>query len=207
MGQYDRVKLRDDPELITRRMRAMILETERECKSSGIDILFDIVQGSWQPPLAASATTHLKAGVADLWFPGLGNNDKTRQVIRIGRRVGCMTMQLRGPWGTAYGNFDYAHIHTCDLDTTHMDSLAAWQVRPEYVNGFTGLGSGGIKDPVPYRPDPIRKFDFQAYQDLVNARQRVDRLDDRIDDVQDTLESLRKEKQAQQRKIQRMLNH
>lgn len=204
MGQQlDHVDFRG--ELVTRRQRAAFLSTEDELagRFPKRDTTFANLQGSWQPYFAGSFTTHLKAGVADLWLPDMGDNDFTLEVTRILRRVGCQAAFLRGPG--KYGDFGW-HWHCCDLDTREMDGYAADQVQ-HYRNGGDGLGSFTNPDPVPYRPDPIREFDYAAWSDAAKLRNRIALLDDRIDTKVDTLESLRDEKAQMRHKLQRVLNH
>jgi hypothetical protein len=197
MGQYDRVML--DYEQMTRRHRAAVFAVQFDIKKE-----FSVLQGSWQSSVEASASTHDGAGVIDIWLPGMGDNDATHAVTRSIRKVGGGAAWLRGPG--KFGGFPW-HWHWCDLDTKGMDPLAIGQVG-DYRNGGNGLGSfTGNDDPEPWRPDPIRKFDWDDWVALVAAKKRKDRLDDRIEDVVDNLDSLRQERAALRRKIQRLQNH
>ncbi len=197
MGQYDRVWM--DGEQLTRRHRAAIQMVEED-----LGVNFTVLQGSWNEDVSASAGTHDGAGAADLWLPNMGDNDFSHKVTRSMRKVGCGAAWLRGPG--KFGGFSW-HWHWLDLDTTGMAPLAIGQVG-DYRNDGNGLGAfTGNDDPEPFRPDPIRKFNWDRYVELMKARQREDRLTDRIEDTVETLDSLREERAALRRKIRRLADH
>jgi len=206
MGQYDRVSLnRGDGEPITRRQRAALRVVEQE-----MNIQFGVYQGSWQSEVEDSGTTHEGAGVCDLYLigGGMGENEKTLKITRSLRKHGCQAGFLRGPG--KYGGYIW-HWHVCDLDTHGMDgsptqsSGAQWQTR-EYRAFNDGLVAGR-DDPVKFHPDPIRKFDWEDHEKLVIANRRIDSLDDKIEDHQETIEDLRKERERWRQQKRRLLNH
>ena len=199
MGEMDRVPFRDSGEPVTRRQRAAIFATEADSNVGE----FDMPQGSWQPKTSYSGTTHTRAGVCDLWFPGIGDNDATRLVVRKIRGIGKQAAFLRGPvwWG---GNFSMWHIHTLDLDTRQMDGNAQWQVR-EYKAGNNGLDAG-VNDPLPWRPENFKPFNFDAWAKVMELHGRVEHLNDRIENKVDSLESLRRERDHYKRILHHQLN-
>lgn len=202
MGQYDRVWF--DDEQITRRQRAALLTVEDALASVGIKDKFTNMQGSWQDDVGASGSTHSGAGCADLWLPGMGDNDRTHQITRIMRRVGCQGAMLRGPG--KFGGYVW-HWHTFDLDTHGMAASTQWQV-VQYRDGKEAISSSqNGPDPVPYRPDPLTKFNWDKYVAAETARNQLGNLNDRIEDRVDTLDDLRRERAALRRKIQRLMDH
>ena len=200
MGQYDRVPFRGEP--VTRRHRASILYVEMD---PDIDFEFGVYQGSWQSPIDVSGLTHTGAGIMDISMPGMGDNEKTMKVTRILRRRGCNGAMLRGPG--RFGGFSTWHWHTFDLDTHGMADSTRWQVG-QYRLGNDALSGSNIQpDPVRYRPDPIVKFNWDMWVKLLEEKQDLKRLLDRIDNTQDTLDSLRKERERQRRIINQLLHH
>lgn len=200
MGQYDRVHLNvGDGEAMTRRQRAALRVVEQE-----INDQFSVYQGSWQSDVSASGTTHAGAGVIDIWLPGMGNNDRTLSVTRKLRRIGGQAAMLRGP--EPYGGYVW-HWHIMDLDTHDMSPAGKWQV-VQYRDGKEAISSSeNGPDPVPYRPNPIRAFDWDEHKKLVVANRRIDNLEDKIDDHQETIEDLRRERARWQRQKRQLLRH
>jgi hypothetical protein len=197
MGELDHVPFRGEP--VTRRQRAAILWTEEDKE---VPFLFVVPQGSWQPVTSYSGTTHHGAGAMDLWFDGIGDNDKSREVLRQLRGRGSQASFLRGP-PQALGGFSMWHFHTLDLDTRGMDSNAKWQVA-EYKNGNNGL-DGGVNDPNPWRPNELRPFNFDAWRNLVEKQHKIHLLTDRIEDHQETIDDIRKERDQLKKMIKRQL--
>jgi len=202
MGEYDRVWFRD--EQITRRQRGALLLVEDELEKEGIFDKFTNLQGSWQSDVEASGSTHSGAGCCDLWLPGMGDNDRTYKITRIMRRTGHQGAMLRGPG--KFGGYPW-HWHTFDLDTHGMAASTIWQVG-QYRAGNEAISSSqNGPDPVPFRPDPLTKFDWDKYVAAEQARKQLGNLNDRIEDKVDTLEDLRKERADLRRKIQRLMDH
>lgn len=198
MGQYDRVDFRGEP--ATRRQRAALLycELDRDIKFE-----FDVLQGSWQNASGVSSTTHTGAGVLDVWWPGIGDNAFSRMVIRVLRGKGKQAAFLRGPG--QFGGFTW-HCHMCDLDTRGMDSLAIFQVG-DYKNVCDGLGSGGSRDPLPWRPDDYRPFNFDMWQRYVDANADVRKLIHRVEEKRDSLQDLQRQLERARNQRNRLLNH
>lgn len=152
IDQFDHVLF--DGNYITRRQRQAFLQVEKDL---GISLL--VYQGSWRPQTSYSGTTHTKAGVCDLYVYGMSSQGHLRNnVTKSLRKVGCQAAFLRGP----FVDMPW-HWHVCDLNTRHMDSNAIWQVG-EYRKGNDGLVAGR-DDPFPYRPRPIRVYDYQKVGD------------------------------------------
>jgi len=167
MGQHDRVQWRGVP--MTRRQRQAFIATEgairRETKYK--DFRFTAAQGSWQPQTTYSGTSHTKAAVVDLEYDGIayGTNAekvKYRTVLRYLRKVGRQAAFGRGPWNRQIDGSGAMplHFHTVDLDTTGAADSAIWQAG-EYRRGNNGLVAGQ-RDTFPYRPDPIREWQYAA---------------------------------------------
>lgn len=199
MGEMDRVFFRDSGEPVTRRQRAAIFATE---DVKGVPEFF-MYQGSWQNETDYSGTTHTNAGVCDVGFVGMGDNDKTHYIVRQLRETGKQAAFLRGP-RAEFGNYSVWHIHMCDLDTRNMDPNARWQVA-EYKDGNDGL-VGGRNDPLPWRPDNYKPFNFDAWRKAMELQGKVEHLTDRVEHHQDTIDSLRKERDAAKRHLKRLLN-
>ena len=160
MSQYERVEFRDSGEPVTRRQRQAILAAEKKIRRRYWGFRFEMPQGSWQAETSYSGTTHTDRGVCDLVYWNISSRTalgkaKYRYVLRCLREVARQAAFGRGPWC----DMSY-HFHVCDLDTEGMDSNAQWQVG-EYRNGNDGLVAGR-DDPFPYRPDPIRKWQFRS---------------------------------------------
>jgi hypothetical protein len=154
MGQYDRVSY--EGKQLTRRQRQAIKH------SSGLlverwGLALHCYQGSWRPETDYSGTTHTRAGVGDFYVYGMSSMkwDELCAMTRVIRREGRQAAFLRGP----FCDMPW-HWHVLDLDTTRMDPWAASFQVPEYRRGNDGLNAGH-DDPVPYRPSPIRKWDFK----------------------------------------------
>jgi hypothetical protein len=154
MGQYDRVTY--EGKLMTRRQRQAIKHVSK-ISEERYNLAIHCYQGSWRPYTSYSGTTHTDAGVVDLYVYGMStmDKDKLHSITRLLRREGCQAAFLRGP----FVDMPW-HWHVNDLDTTHMDFNAQWQVS-EYRKGNDGLVAGR-NDPFPYRPKPIKKWDFKA---------------------------------------------
>ena len=188
-SQYDRVNFRGEP--VTRRQRAAILAVEQQ-----LGVEFTIYQGSWQPESSYSGTTHTDAGVMDIGLASMGNDAETRRITRKLREVGGQAAFLRGP--DPFGGFMW-HWHVCDLDTEGMDANARWQVE-QYRLGFDGLQSAN-GDPVPYRPDPIVRFNYRAW---VEAQKLRDRLRRQVKSLADRIRQLRRSRNQAKRKLDRL---
>lgn len=160
MGQYDKVYMAGDyGEPVTRRQRQALVAVQKAVrkehpKNHG-DFEFIVPQGSWQPHTTYSGWTHTRRGVADLFFEGMTDMDWFKEVLRITRRVGGQAAMGRGPWC----KMPY-HLHVLDLDVTGMHPDAQWQVR-EYRAGNDALVAGR-NDPFPYRPRPLREWEYQG---------------------------------------------
>lgn len=165
MGQYDRVRWRDEP--ISRGQRQALIATEHEIqKEKGYsNFLFQVPQGSWQPYSDWSGTSHTRANVVDLQYAGLygdvgfttrAEKAKYRFVLKMLMVVGRQAAFGRGPW------YDMIlHFHVCDLNTARSaETVREFQV-PEWRKGNNGLNVG-VKDKFLWRPDPIRKWNYKA---------------------------------------------
>jgi len=166
MGAYEKVKWRGVR--MTRRQRQAFIATEdairKETKYK--DFRFTSPQGSWQPQTSYSGTSHTGAGVVDLEYVGMSwstraGQDKYKTVLRYLRKVGKQAAFGRGPWNAQIDGTGSMplHYHTVDLDLTGEASSAQWQAG-QYRLGFDGLHSG-VKDKFPFRPDPIRKWNYK----------------------------------------------
>lgn len=156
MGQYDRVKY--EGKEITHRQKQAI-NACNEIADKRFNLRYHIYQGSWRPQTSYSGTTHTNAGVCDLYVYGMSSmgHEKLNELTRILRGEGCQAAQLRGP----FCDMPW-HWHVCDLDTHNMDSNAVWQVGQYRApdGPYDGLHSG-VPSHNPWRPDPIRKWDFK----------------------------------------------
>lgn len=203
MGELDRVFFRDTGEPVTRRQRAAIFYTETDSDVPE----FGMYQGSWQERTDYSGTTHTRAGVCDLGFPGIGDNDKTHTVVRRLRGMGKQAAFLRGP-REEFGNYSIWHIHMCDLDTRGMDgtstSGATWQVTA-YKNKDDGLVSGRA-DPLPWRPDDYKPFQFEAWKKAQELKGEIHLLTDRVENHTDNIDSLRKERDIAKAQLKRLIH-
>jgi hypothetical protein len=166
MGQYDRVKFEDV--WITRRQRQAFQHVSKILVNK-FGLALHAYQGSWRPYTSYSGTSHMGAGVADLYVYGMSTAkwDDLAEMTRIGRREGRQAFYLRGP----HTDMPW-HWHVIDLDDTRMDprdgdptpeSGARWQLGQYRAKGgpYDGL-STGRKDCVIYRPSPLRKWEFKA---------------------------------------------
>lgn len=163
MSQYDHVDF--EGKRITRRQRQAINHVS-SLTDKRYGLLFHPYQGSWMPRTDWSGTTHMGAGVADLYVYGMSTmgNDQLHEITRLLRREGRQAAFLRGP----ADNYPW-HWHTVDIDPHGMDPEngdptptwgARWQIG-EYRKGNNGL-SEGVKDRYPYRPKVITKWDFKS---------------------------------------------
>jgi len=161
MGQFDRVLF--DGKYITRRQR-QAFNFVSKITVDRYNLALHCYQGSWMPKTDWSGTTHMKAGVADLYVYGMSTmKDETLdEITRLLRREGRQAAQLRGP----FCNMPW-HWHICDLETDRMDEHtgygAVWQVGQYRAPGgpYNGLDAG-VKSHNSYRPDPIRKWDYRS---------------------------------------------
>ena len=157
--QFERVAFGGSGELITRRQRQALVAAEKKIRRRYWGFRFSCPQGSWQPETSYSGTTHTNASVCDLQYWNIASRTSAGKkkyiyVLRALRDVGQAAFG-RGPW-----NSMVYHYHVNDLDTRFMDSNAEWQVN-EYRHGNDGLTSGK-DDPFPYRPHPLREWDFKS---------------------------------------------
>lgn len=142
---------------ITRRQRqAFSAVSKMTDKRYGL--LLHCYQGSWMPRTDWSGSTHMGAGVADLYVYGMStmHNDRLQEITRLLRREGRQAAFLRGP----PDNMPW-HWHTVDLDTHGMDTEWATTQVSEYRKGNNGLDYG-LRDRYPYRPSPIRRWNFDG---------------------------------------------
>jgi len=161
MGQFDRVLF--DDKYITRRQR-QAFNFVSNITVKRYDLALHAYQGSWMPKTDWSGTTHMGAGVADLYVYGMSTmgDEKLSEITRLLRREGRQAAQLRGP----FTNMPW-HWHICDLETQGMDKHtgygAVWQVDQYLAKGgpYDGLSSG-VPSHNPYRPSPIKKWDYKA---------------------------------------------
>jgi hypothetical protein len=165
MGQYDRVNF--EGVQITRRQRQAFNHTTKFTVER-FNLALHPYQGSWRPYTSYSGSSHTGAGAADLYVYGMSTMRWADlvEITRLIRREGRQAAFLRGP----HTDMPW-HWHVLDLDTHGMDprdgdptpeSGARWQVGQYRLKGgpFNGLSSG-VKDCVQYRPNPIRKWQFQ----------------------------------------------
>lgn len=163
--EYSRISFRGQP--ATRRQRQAVLAAEAAIQKVYPHFEFIVAQGSWQPQTAYSGSSHTGAGVIDLVYAGIAYGTEAeraryRIVLRALREVGRQASFGRGPWNAQIDGTGAMplHFHTCDLDTTKQaDTVANFQV-PEYRRGNDGLYAGHA-DTFPYRPSPIRKWQFK----------------------------------------------
>lgn len=157
MGQYDRVIFEDDKK-VTRRQRQALRHVS-EMTVNRFNLAIHCYQGSWRPKTTYSGTTHMGAGVCDLYVYGMSSmsGDDLGEITRLLRREGCQAAQLRGPWD----NMPF-HWHVCDLDTRGMDPNAIWQVGQYRAPGgpYNGLDAG-VPSHNSYRPRPIKEWKYQ----------------------------------------------
>ena len=157
MGQYDRVSI--EGQRITRRQR-QALNHVSDITVHRYNLAIHYYQGSWEPKTDWSGTTHMGAGVCDLYVYGMSTmkEDTLSEITRLLRREGRQAAQLRGPFCKMPW-----HWHVCDLDTKGMDANAVWQVGQYRAPGgpFDGL-TAGVRSHNPYRPNPIHKWMFKS---------------------------------------------
>lgn len=188
--QYDRVLFHGKQ--VTRRQRAALREVEKDLGRE-----FIVWQGSWRPMTDYSGSTHTGSGVVDLGLPGMGDNDETRAVTRRLRRVGKQAAFLRGP--EPFGGFSW-HWHVVDLDPWGEAASAVWQAQ-QYQAGLEGISSTqNGPDPVPYRPDPIERFDYIKWQ-------KAQTLKARIKEMTHELNALRKRRREARQRLESLEQH
>lgn len=164
MGQYDKVGWRGEP--ISRGQRQALLFTEHEIqKEKGYgQFEFQVPQGSWQPYSDWSGTSHTRANVVDLQYPGLygdvgystrAEKKKYHFVLHMIMTAGRQGAFGRGPW------YDMIlHFHVCDLNAARSAETVRFFQVPEWRKGNNGLNAG-VKDKFHWRPDPIRAWRFK----------------------------------------------
>lgn len=159
-GQFERKYMDGEP--LSARQHQAILAAERKVRRRYAGFRFQCLQGSWQPETSYSGTSHTNAGAADLSYWNISSRTRAGKkkyafVLRCLRDCGQAAFG-RGPWT----KMSY-HMHVLDLDTRFMDEHvgygAVWQVG-EYRNGNDGL-TAGRDDPFPYRPKPLREWDYR----------------------------------------------
>lgn len=162
MGQYDRVTWHGAS--MTRRQRQALIHVERVVAERYKGFQFQVPQGSWRPYTDYSGSSHTRAGVVDLQYYGFygdvgystkAQQEKARFVLRRLREEGCQAAWMRGPWDDMI-----LHFHVCDLDTHGMSETSREFQVPQFRLGNNGLNTG-VKDRFPYRPRPLRKWDFK----------------------------------------------
>lgn len=132
------------------RWTAAALETWEDKMGSELTIS----QGSFRPWTPYSGSSHMGGGAADVWFWGADANHATK----VGRDVGFACW-----WRTPYqGNWPN-HIHCILIGDATASATGKWQVS-QYKMGYNGL-SGYQRDWQPYRPSPIKEFDYKAWED------------------------------------------
>lgn len=188
---YDRVSWRGVT--LTRRTATMAEIAEDDC-----GITLDPVQGSFVPPSDYSASTHSGAGAVDFSTYGMTEDEK-RKVVRALRDAGFAAWLRRtipGLWNE--------HIHCIAIGERGM-STGSYGAAPQvdaYKAGGDGLAPDYYSpDPMPYRPDPIREFNFRKWQRRAKMRARVAKIRDalknvggKIADALKHLKSLRKKR-------------
>lgn len=147
---YDRVVWRGVT--LNRRTVAMLELAEARCHVPIVP-----TQGSYNAGgVSASAGTHDGGGAVDLSVAGLVSVDKRRLVHAL-RDVGFAA------WRRPYIEKVWPeHVHAIALGDREASDGARAQMR-SYRDGRDGLAGNGV-DPDPYRPDPIREFDFAKWR-------------------------------------------
>ena len=153
MREYSRTTFRGKP--TDYRTAVMAIEVEKQ-----MGIKFVCWQGSYNTGgVGASAGTHDGGGALDLNVPG----DADRITRRL-RDIGFAAWHRTPPL------FD-EHIHCIDIGNDRLSPSARAQV-VEYRSDGDGL-SGAATDPQPYRPDPIRGFNFDKWQQAQNLIAKI----------------------------------
>lgn len=154
LNPYKRISLGTDssgrPLVVNARTKAMLDAAE---KRLGINLT--IVQGSYRngAGATASAGTHDRGGVVDIRTWDIPAHVGVGRVTRVLRDVGFAAW-----YRTQAQGFD-PHIHAVAIGDAELPALAASQVT-SYRAGRTGLASN-LLDPQPYRPTPIRAFNYK----------------------------------------------
>lgn len=178
---------------LNERTIAMILTVEKR-----LGFALGLTQGSYNAGgVSASGGTHDGGGAVDFSVVLMGHK-KQMKVMRACRDVGFADWHrpaLAGEWPT--------HNHGIAIGDHELSAAAAAQV-PDYRN----LGNGlwplvGGDDLYPYRPSPIPEFDYQAYQDRVARRARLERINDRIGELSRDVRGLHHRLAAKVERIQR----
>lgn len=133
-----------------------------------------VVQGGFSGA-PDSGSTHLKLGVADYrrWHM---SNDQAARTTRVLRDL-CGTGHERTTWQ----GFD-PHFHDCTLGDDIpgiMDSLAIGQCASYRVGGDGVSGTSG--DWQPYRPNPIKNYDYLEDDMTPDERRELFRIGARLD--------------------------
>ncbi len=127
-----------------------------------------VYQGSYNAGgVSASAGTHDGGGAIDV---SSSDADKTVRTLRDVGFAAWYRPAIPGLWT--------AHIHAIALADQDLSSGAQNQVA-SYRNGRNGLADNGW-DNQPYRPDPLRAFDYGEYRRRLKLRERLDNIADRI---------------------------
>ena len=133
MKQYDHVTLGKDSSgrtiVVNARTAAMLAEAEKRLGRH-----LNILQGSYNVGVAASAGTHDGGGVVDVWVPSLDADVVVKQ-LRMDGFAAWHRRPSQGPWGH--------HIHAVAIGDHQLAPLAAQQV-VAYRKGFNGLGHLGM---------------------------------------------------------------
>lgn len=125
-----------------------------------------ISQGSFRPYTSYSGSSHMGGGAVDLWC----YSRPPLEVVRVGRNTGFACW-----WRTpSQGNWPH-HIHGILIGDHSASATAKWQVE-QYKMGYNGL-NGYQKDWQTYRPDPIREFNYAAWEDDVPlTKDEIDKI-------------------------------
>ena len=128
-----------------------------------------VIQGSFMAGIGASASegTHNKAGCVDIRTWNLTTSERNL-MIHEARRLGAAAW-----YRTQAQGFD-PHSHWVIIGDQPLADLAASQV-DMYKKGYNGLGWYAHKDDFPYRPDPIRAYQYQE-DNMANADQVMQEL-------------------------------
>lgn len=125
-----------------------------------------ILQGSYRPYTSYSGGTHTGGGALDVWAYGIDPN----HIVKVGRDVG-FACWWRHPWQGDWTD----HVHGIEIGNVKASDDAKWQVA-EYKAGNNGLHAGE-RDSQPYRPSPIREFNYKAWEeDMPLTREEIDRI-------------------------------
>ncbi|HKE50117.1 MAG TPA: hypothetical protein VKE25_01270 [Actinomycetes bacterium] len=158
-----------DPLFMSRRMVAAWTQI---CRDFGQELV--IIQGAFKDGKGAKASAgyHDKSGALDIRMRTLTPNER-EDFIRVARAIGWAAWVR----DEEHGGFDL-HAHLALLDEPNVDGQLKGQM-DEYVaggsggNGLTGNSRGPDYHP---RPQPIPRFDYEAWLDQENDVQLNDRV-------------------------------